>query len=66
MNDPKKLEATMSGLIIMSSAYGSVRAEDGLCQLHDRYVRASFGCGDFAATVAVVAEEGLEPPTQGL
>ena len=47
VNDPEKLEAAMPGIIIMSSAYGSVRAEDGLCRRHDRYVRASFGCDEF-------------------
>jgi hypothetical protein len=47
VNDPGKIEAAMPGLVIMSSAYGSVRAEDGLCQRHDRYVRANFGCDQF-------------------
>jgi hypothetical protein len=33
----------------LSSAYASVRGEDGLCLLHDRYLGANSCCADFAA-----------------
>ena len=46
-NDPAYLEAAIKGLATMSSAYGSVRADDGLCLHHDRYLSAEAGCADF-------------------
>lgn len=48
-NDPAFLEAAFAGLGSLSSAYGSVRDEDGLCLRHDRYLSARCGCADFAA-----------------
>jgi hypothetical protein len=48
-NDPGRLEQAIHGLNTLSSAYASVRADDGLCARHDRYVRASFCCDDFMA-----------------
>ena len=36
------IEALLPGLRTLSSAYGAVRSEDGLCSVHDRYV-ASYG-----------------------
>jgi len=34
----------------MSSAWASVRADDGLCGRHDRYVSASSDCEDYQPT----------------
>jgi hypothetical protein len=48
-NDPAFLESSFAGLTSLSSAYGSVRDEDGLCLHHDRYVPARACCADFAA-----------------
>ena len=48
-NDPAYLEAAFAGLASLSSAYGSVRGEDGLCLRHDRYLGAQSWCGDFTA-----------------
>jgi hypothetical protein len=48
-NDPAFLEGAFAGLTSLSSAYGSVRDEDGLCLRHDRYVPARSHCADFAA-----------------
>ena len=48
-NDPNYLEAEFAGLTSLGSAYGSVRAEDGLCLKHDCYLAADFCCADFAA-----------------
>ena len=48
-NDPGYLEKVMPGLTSMSSAHASVRADDGVCLLHDRYLSARSSCADFAA-----------------
>ena len=54
-NDPAYLEAAMPGLSSLSSAYGSVRADDGICLRHDRYLSARAGCADFFARLEPVA-----------
>jgi hypothetical protein len=51
-NEPEYLEAAFAGLVSLGSAYGSVRAEDGLCLLHDRYLGAHCSCADFTARTA--------------
>ena len=51
-NEPEYLEAAFAGLASLSFAYGSVRAEDGLCLLHDRYLGANCSCADFSARTA--------------
>ena len=48
-NDPAYLEAAIPGLSSLSSGDASVRAEDGLCLRHDRYLGVRAVCGDFAA-----------------
>jgi hypothetical protein len=50
-NDPAFLEAAFAGMSAMSSAWGSTRAEDGLCLRHDRYLNAEASCGDFTPAV---------------
>jgi hypothetical protein len=45
-NDPAALEAAFPGLASLSSARGSVRADDGLCARHDRYLSAWASCAD--------------------
>jgi hypothetical protein len=47
-NDAGYLETVFPGLTSLSSGYGSVRADDGVCLLHDRYLRASSSCASFA------------------
>lgn len=47
-NDASFLEAALPGLASLSSGYGSVRADDGLCLLHDRYLGARSSCADHA------------------
>lgn len=51
-NDPAFIEAEIPGLATFSSGYASVRADDGLCLRHDRYLGASFSCGDFVPSDA--------------
>jgi hypothetical protein len=48
-NDPAYLEAAIPGLSSLSSAAASVRADDGLCLRHGRYLAASRSCSDFEA-----------------
>ena len=47
-NDPAFLEASFNGLSALSSAWGSTRADDGICVLHGRYLSAEASCEDFA------------------
>jgi hypothetical protein len=51
-NSPAFLEAIFPGMSAMSSAWGSTRAEDGLCLKHDRYLSADAGCADFTPAVS--------------
>ena len=48
-NSPTLLEAAIPGLRTLGSGYGAVRGSDGICQLHDRYLSARYGCDDFKA-----------------
>jgi hypothetical protein len=48
-NDPAYLETAIKGLTSFGSGYASVRADDGLCLRHDRYLSAQSYCGDFSA-----------------
>jgi|KBSMisStaDraftv2_1062788.scaffolds.fasta_scaffold6057451_1 hypothetical protein len=51
-NSPAFLESIFPGMSAMSSAWGSTRAEDGLCLKHDRYLSADSGCADFTPAVS--------------
>ena len=48
-NDRATLERLMPGLGVLSSMDASVRADDGLCRRHDRYVSPRGGCREFQA-----------------
>jgi hypothetical protein len=48
-NDAAYLEAAIPGLSSLSSAAASVRADDGLCLRHDRYLSARASCPQFEA-----------------
>jgi len=48
-DQPAALEAVLPGLSSFSSAYASVRSDDGICVLHDRYVAASGNCAGHVA-----------------
>ena len=48
-NSPAYLESVFQGLNVMSSAWASVVAEDGICLRHDRYLSAEASCPDFLA-----------------
>lgn len=47
-NDAKFLEAAFGGLTSLSSGFGSVRADDGICLRHDRYLSARSSCAEFS------------------
>jgi len=47
-NDAKFVETAFPGLTAMSSAFGSTRADDGICLRHDRYLGARASCADFS------------------
>jgi hypothetical protein len=48
---PAALERAVPGLNSLSSAYGSVRADTGLCERHDIFVTArSRACREFEKT----------------
>lgn len=65
-NDPAYLEAVFAGLASLGSAYGSVRAEDGLCLRHDRYLGPGSLCADFMERHAPeVAMNRVAPPAAG-
>ena len=49
---PDTLEAQLPGLRTLSSAYGAVRAQDGLCAVHARYVPGHARCGHFEPITA--------------
>jgi hypothetical protein len=43
-NDPEYLEAAFPGWTALGSAYGSTRAEDGICELRGLYLSAEQCC----------------------
>jgi hypothetical protein len=52
LHEPLALERALPGLASLSSAYASVRDNDGLCAVHDRYVAASSSCVSRSAAQA--------------
>jgi hypothetical protein len=52
-NDAAYLEAAFAGLTSLSSAFGSVRSDDGICLRHDRYLSARSSCSDFSPMTAL-------------
>jgi hypothetical protein len=51
-NDAASIEAAFAGLTSLSSAFGSVRSDDGICHRHDRYLSARSCCPDFSPMAA--------------
>jgi hypothetical protein len=48
LDEPDHLEAMIPGLTVLGSARASVRADDGICRLHDLIISARDGCGRFS------------------
>jgi hypothetical protein len=59
-NSPAYLESVFPGMTAMSSAWGSTRAEDGICLKHDCYLSADAGCRHFTPLPAP-APDPAEP-----
>jgi hypothetical protein len=57
-NDPSYLEAAIPGLASLSSGDASVRADDGLCLRHDRYLSARASCKDFTPAAGDASHNG--------
>jgi hypothetical protein len=64
-NDPAAIEAAFPGLAALSSGYGSVRADDGLCALHDRYLGARASCARFNRRDAACPPAGSRRKDEG-
>src|SRR6266403_4286519 len=54
-NASPAIESALPGLSSLSSGYASVRADDGVCSLHDRYIAAESLCGRHAARPFIAA-----------
>jgi hypothetical protein len=44
---PHEIESQMPGMRSLGSAYAAVRAADGICRRHDRYLGAASRCVDY-------------------
>jgi len=53
--DPAALERFFPGLTAMSSAYSAARADTGLCQVHNRFLRSDDTCADYEPKVPALA-----------
>ncbi len=49
---PSDVEASIAGLTVLGSGYSAVRASDGICRRHDRYLSEAHYCGAFAPRAA--------------
>ena len=52
VSEPRDLEALIPGLNIMSSAYGSVRADTAYCRLNDVFLTPTPACPGFSTLPA--------------
>ncbi len=46
-NDPEYIEHAFMGLKVLGSGYSSVKRDDGICQLDDRYLSGYNVCDGF-------------------
>jgi hypothetical protein len=44
---PHEIESQLPGIRSLGSGHASVRAADGICRRHDRYLGASSHCSDY-------------------
>ncbi|MBF0252103.1 MAG: hypothetical protein HQL35_15925 [Alphaproteobacteria bacterium] len=54
IDDPQDLEAEVEGLKILSSAFGSVRADTGWCKRWDRFCTARTTCDAYSPRTAEI------------
>jgi hypothetical protein len=57
---PAEIESAFPGLSSLSSAYAAVRADDGICEVHSRYVTSTSTCDAYAGRAASYAAAGEE------
>ncbi len=48
-NSPAYLEQVFKGMNVLGSGDGSVRKDDGICDVHDIYLSADNQCDQFSA-----------------
>jgi hypothetical protein len=48
---PHEIESQMPGMRSLGSAYAAVRAADGICRRHDRYLGPASRCGEYQRRV---------------
>jgi hypothetical protein len=53
VQDAQGLERALPGLNILSSAFGSVRADTGMCRASDTMITPHLACAEFCAAKAV-------------
>jgi hypothetical protein len=53
VHDSRDLERALPGLNILSSAFGSVRADTGLCKASETLITPHLACADFRAVKTV-------------
>jgi hypothetical protein len=63
-NDPRRLESSLPGWRVLGSAQGAVRDSDGMCAVHERYLRASSLCSEHSPVAAKGAVSG--PQADGI
>ena len=57
---PAAIEGAFPGLAALSSGYASVRADDGLCALHGRYLPSSASCARHQRSAGQHAHEAVD------
>ena len=55
LTDAAQIEAEIPGLAVMGSGFSAVRAHDGLCRLHQRYLSESHACERFQSAAPAAA-----------
>jgi len=61
VTDPKELETIIPGLNIVSSAYGSVRADTAYCTFKDIFLTDAPACPAFKSRITHSAAEKSRP-----
>lgn len=47
IDDARELERALPGILILSSASGDTRGDQGICRIHDQFLMASAYCPKF-------------------
>jgi len=53
-NAPEYIEAEIKGLTTLGSGYASIRKDDGICSMTDRYLSAMEGCSNFKSRTGII------------